>query len=85
MRVRVTFNGVVIADSADVIKLEEADYEPVFYLPAQRRERWIGSAGPRIERITPLRCRGARVPYDRANSQTNVASCRDEKRKKLSR
>ncbi|HYX90748.1 MAG TPA: DUF427 domain-containing protein [Myxococcaceae bacterium] len=32
-RVRVTFQGEVIADSRDAIRLEEGDYPPVFYLP----------------------------------------------------
>ena len=33
VRVRVTFNGEVIADSRDAIKLEESGYPPVYYLP----------------------------------------------------
>ena len=33
VRVRITFNGEVIADSRDAIKLEESGYAPVFYIP----------------------------------------------------
>ena len=33
VRVRVTFNGEVIADSLDAIMLEESRYPPVYYLP----------------------------------------------------
>jgi uncharacterized protein (DUF427 family) len=33
VRVRVTFNGEVIADSRDAIRLEENKYAPVYYLP----------------------------------------------------
>ena len=33
VRVRVTFNGEVIADSRDAIMLEESKYPPVYYLP----------------------------------------------------
>jgi len=34
-RVRITFNGKVIADTQDAIKLEESGYAPVFYVPRQ--------------------------------------------------
>src|SRR5258706_6469137 len=34
-RVRITFNGKVIADTQDGIKLEESRYAPVFYVPRQ--------------------------------------------------
>ena len=33
--VRVTFNGEVIADTRDAIKLEESGYSPVYYVPRQ--------------------------------------------------
>ena len=33
MRVRVTFNGTVIADTLDAIRLEESNYPPVYYVP----------------------------------------------------
>ena len=33
VRVQVTFNGEVIADSWDVIRLDEADYPAVYYIP----------------------------------------------------
>jgi uncharacterized protein (DUF427 family) len=32
-RVRVTFNGEVIADTTDAIRLREANYPPVYYVP----------------------------------------------------
>jgi uncharacterized protein (DUF427 family) len=33
VRVRVTFRGEIIADTQDAIRLEEASYPPVFYVP----------------------------------------------------
>ena len=35
VRVRVTFNGEVIADTRDAIKLEESGYTTVYYVPRQ--------------------------------------------------
>jgi len=35
VRVRVTFNGEVIADTRDAITLEESGYPPVFYIPRE--------------------------------------------------
>jgi uncharacterized protein (DUF427 family) len=32
-RVRVTFNGEVIADTRDAVRMEEGDYPAVFYFP----------------------------------------------------
>ena len=32
-RIRVTFQGEIIADTKDAIRLEEASYPPVFYIP----------------------------------------------------
>ena len=42
-RVRVTFNGEVIADSRDALVLEEGGYPPVYYLPRKdvKMERLI--------------------------------------------
>ena len=34
-RVRVSFNGKVVADSARALVLQEATYKPVFYIPRQ--------------------------------------------------
>jgi len=34
-RVRVTFNGKVIADSSRALVLQEASYKPVFYIPRE--------------------------------------------------
>ena len=33
VRVRVTFNSEVVADSRDAMRLDEGDYPPVYYLP----------------------------------------------------
>lgn len=33
VRIRVTFQGEVLADTKDAIRLEEASYPPVFYVP----------------------------------------------------
>jgi uncharacterized protein (DUF427 family) len=42
-RVRVTFNGEVIAESRDALVLEEGKYQPVYYLPRKdvKMERLI--------------------------------------------
>ena len=42
-RVRVTFNGEVVADSRDALVLEEGSYAPVYYLPRKdvKMERLI--------------------------------------------
>src|SRR5262245_14540312 len=32
-RVRVTFDGEIIADSPDAVRMDEGDYRPVYYLP----------------------------------------------------
>jgi uncharacterized protein (DUF427 family) len=42
-RVRVTFNGEVIAESGDALVLEEGKYAPVYYLPRKdvKMERLI--------------------------------------------
>lgn len=34
-RVRVTFNGRLVANSARAVKLQEADYPPVYYIPRE--------------------------------------------------
>ena len=34
-RVRVTFNGMVVADSKRALVLQEAAYKPVFYIPRE--------------------------------------------------
>ena len=43
VRVRVTFNGEVVADSREAIRLEEGSYAPVYYLPRKdvKMERLI--------------------------------------------
>jgi uncharacterized protein (DUF427 family) len=46
LRVQVTFNGEVIADSRNAIRLEEVDYPAVYYLPRKdvKMERLIRSS-----------------------------------------
>jgi uncharacterized protein (DUF427 family) len=34
-RVRVTFNGAVVADTSRALVLQEASYKPVFYIPRE--------------------------------------------------
>ena len=43
VRVRVTFNGEVVADSRDAMRLEEGTYAPVYYVPRKdvKMERLI--------------------------------------------
>lgn len=43
LRVQVTFNGELIADSRDAVVLEEGSYPPVYYLPRKdvKMERLI--------------------------------------------
>ena len=43
VRVRVTFNGEVVADSREAIRLEEGAYPPVYYVPRKdvKMERLI--------------------------------------------
>ena len=43
VRVRVTFNGEVVADSLDAMRLEEGTYAPVYYVPRKdvKMERLI--------------------------------------------
>jgi uncharacterized protein (DUF427 family) len=45
-RVRVTFNGEVIADTRDAIRMEEGDYPAVFYFPRKdvKMERLMRSS-----------------------------------------
>ena len=43
VRVRVTFNGEVVADSREAMRLEEGTYAPVYYVPRKdvKMERLI--------------------------------------------
>jgi len=43
VRVRITFNGEVVADSRDAVRLDEGDYPPVYYVPRKdvKMERLI--------------------------------------------
>lgn len=48
VRVKVTFNGEVIADSADAIKMEETGCAPVFYLPRKDvKMEWLSRTAHR--------------------------------------
>ena len=46
-RVRVTFNGQVVADSKRALVLQEASYKPVFYIPREEFETWWRDLGAR--------------------------------------
>jgi len=43
VRVRITFNGEVVADSREAVRLDEGDYPPVYYVPRKdvKMERLI--------------------------------------------
>jgi uncharacterized protein (DUF427 family) len=43
VRVRVTFNGEVVADTTEAVRLDEGTYPPVYYLPRKdvKMERLI--------------------------------------------
>jgi uncharacterized protein (DUF427 family) len=46
LRVQVSFNGEVIADSRDALALEESSYAPAYYIPRQdvRMDRLVRSS-----------------------------------------
>lgn len=66
-RVRVTFNGELIADSRDAVLLEEANYPPVYYLPRKdvKMERLI-----RTSHTTHCPHKGDATYYSICNGQT---------------
>ena len=66
-RVRVTFKGAVIADSADALVLEEGRYPPVYYLPRKdvKMERLI-----RTSHTTHCPHKGDATYYSVSNGRT---------------
>jgi uncharacterized protein (DUF427 family) len=67
VRVRVTFNGEVVADSRDAVRLEEGAYPPVYYLPRKdvKMERLI-----RTSHTTHCPHKGDATYYSICNGQT---------------
>ena len=66
-RVRVTFNGEVIAESRDAVRLDEGDYPPVYYVPRKdvKMERLI-----RTSHTTHCPHRGDATYYSLSNGRT---------------
>jgi uncharacterized protein (DUF427 family) len=67
VRVRITFNGEVIADSHDAIRMDEGSYPPVYYLPRQdvKMERLI-----RTSHTTHCPYKGNATYYSLCNGRT---------------
>jgi uncharacterized protein (DUF427 family) len=67
VRVRVTFNGEVVADSREAILLEETSYAPVYYLPRKdvKMERLI-----RTSHTTYCPHKGHATYYSLCNGRT---------------
>jgi uncharacterized protein (DUF427 family) len=67
VRVRITFNGEVVADSRDAIVLEETSYAPVYYLPRKdvKMERLI-----RTSHTTYCPHKGHATYYSLCNGRT---------------
>ena len=67
VRVRVIFNGEVIADSREAIRLDEASYAPVYYLPRKdvKMERLI-----RTSHTTHCPYKGDATYYSLCNGRT---------------
>ncbi|HZO00119.1 MAG TPA: DUF427 domain-containing protein [Burkholderiales bacterium] len=67
VRVRVTFNGELIADSADALRMEEGSYPAVYYLPRKdvKMERLI-----RTSHTTYCPHKGQATYYSICNGQT---------------
>jgi uncharacterized protein (DUF427 family) len=66
-RVRVTFNGELIAESRDALVLEEGKYQPVYYLPRKdvKMERLI-----RTSHTSHCPHKGDATYYSLANGRT---------------
>ena len=66
-RVRVTFNGEIIAESRDALVLEEGKYHPVYYLPRKdvKMERLI-----RTSHTTHCPHKGDATYYSLSNGRT---------------
>ena len=67
VRVRVTFNGEVVADTTEAIRLEEGAYPPVYYLPRKdvKMERLI-----RTSHTTHCPHKGDATYYSVSNGRT---------------
>ena len=67
VRVRITFNGEVVADSRDALRLEEGKYAPVYYLPRKdvKMERLI-----RTSHTTHCPHKGDATYYSLCNGRT---------------
>ena len=67
VRVRVTFNGEVVADSREALVLEEGKYAPVYYLPRKdvKMERLI-----RTSHTTHCPHKGDATYYSVSNGRT---------------
>ena len=67
VRVRVTFNSEVVADSRDAMRLDEADYPPVYYVPRKdvKMERLI-----RTSHTTHCPHKGDATYYSLCNGRT---------------
>ena len=67
VRVRVTFNGEVVADSREALRLEEGKYAPVYYVPRKdvKMERLI-----RTSHTTHCPHKGDATYYSLSNGRT---------------
>ena len=67
VRVRITFNGEVVADSRDAVRLDEGSYAPVYYLPRKdvKMERLI-----RTSHTTHCPHKGDATYYSLSNGRT---------------
>src|SRR5678815_2179115 len=67
VRVRVTFNSEVVADSRDAMRLEEGNYPPVYYVPRKdvKMERLI-----RTSHTTHCPHKGDATYYSLCNGRT---------------
>ena len=67
VRVCVTFNGEVVADSREAMRLEEGDYPPVYYVPRKdvKMERLI-----RTSHTTHCPHKGDATYYSLSNGRT---------------
>jgi len=67
VRVRITFNGEVVADSREAVRLDEGDYPPVYYVPRKdvKMERLI-----RTSHTTHCPHKGDATYYSVCNGRT---------------
>src|SRR5258708_12487494 len=73
-RVRITFNGKVIADTRDAIKLEESGYAPVFYVPRQDvKMEYLTRTGHRTH--CPFKGDASYYPLSSVQPTQQIAAC----------